>query len=85
MPVIPLTIQAPSSFNPLQFALTGEAEGTVKDTIIDIVPGHGLTKENARTCDTCHGPDGDFDYISLGYSEEQADNLSAKPAPPATE
>lgn len=32
--------------------------------------GHGITKDNAKTCGDCHKLGGDVDFASLGYSEE---------------
>ncbi len=80
VPVIPTTLLAPAEFDPAAFALTGKADGAIQETTINITASHGVTRQGVRTCDTCHGPNGDFDFAGLGYTEEQADSLSAKPA-----
>ncbi len=79
VPLIPARITAPASFNPVDYARTGAVNGSGAVHVAIIVPSHGVTLDNARTCDTCHGPDADFDFVSLGYSEEEADALSARP------
>ena len=83
VPVISGTIFAPQPFNPVEFANSGKAEGTLTETAIRIVPSHGITKDDARTCANCHGPDSDFDFAALGYPAERAAGLSL--AQPKTE
>jgi cytochrome b subunit of formate dehydrogenase len=82
VPILPVTVRAPEDFSPAAFALTGKAEGTMAETTINTIPSHGVTRDSVRTCASCHGPAGDFDFASLGYEETQADNLSARPAEP---
>jgi len=79
MPVLNITVLSPPQLDPVQFAQTSTVTGDVQETVVSIVPSHGVQKGNARTCDTCHGPEGNFDFLSLGYAEEAVDNLSAKP------
>ncbi len=82
VPVVPITLLAPANLDPVVFAQNGSTDGPNQETSVYITSSHGITKDKARTCDTCHGPDGSFDFAGLGYSEEQVDNLLAKPAPP---
>ncbi|MDH3676636.1 MAG: cytochrome c3 family protein, partial [Anaerolineae bacterium] len=78
VPIVPVTILAPEDFSPATFALIGNADGAIQETIVDFIPSHGATRESVRTCATCHGPAADFDFAGLGYEQEQADNLSVK-------
>ncbi len=78
VPVVPLTVRAPAGLDPVTFARSGQADGTIEDTVVNIIASHGVVKDGARTCDTCHGPAGDFDFASLGYDQAQVENLSAK-------
>lgn len=82
VPVIPVIVRAPAGFDPLDFAVTGNAAGQLQEIPVQVVPSHGIAKESARTCDTCHGPDGTFDFAALGYTQEAADQLSAKATEP---
>lgn len=79
VPVIAVNVLAPKNLDPVKFAATGETSGDAEETTLQIIPSHGVNLENTRTCATCHGPESDFDFVSLGYSEEQADQLSATP------
>jgi cytochrome b subunit of formate dehydrogenase len=79
VPILNITVLAPAQPDPIQFAQTSTFTGDVQETVVSIVPSHGVQKDSARTCDTCHGPEGQFDFLSLGYAEEEADNLSARP------
>ncbi|MEW5958552.1 MAG: cytochrome b/b6 domain-containing protein [Chloroflexota bacterium] len=79
VPVQAVTILAPAALEPVEFARSGQVSGAVQETTLTIIANHGMSKENVRTCAACHGSAGDFDFTSLGYSEEQADNLSARP------
>lgn len=76
VPELPTTVLRPEDFDPIEFAETGSISGEVEEYSLDIVLSHGLSLEAVRTCDTCHGPEGDFDFSSLGYDEEQVDRLS---------
>lgn len=78
-PVVTVNVLAPDNIDPVDFAATGKISGDVQETTVQIIPSHGVTLEATRTCATCHGPAADFDFVSLGYSEEQADQLSATP------
>ncbi len=75
VPIIPATILAPANFDALSFAESGKISSSPIEYPTQIVLGHGITKDNARTCGDCHGPDADFDFNSLNYGE-QADSLS---------
>ena len=81
VPVQSVTILAPAEFDPADFARTSQVDGEIQETTTTIIANHGMSKTGVRTCATCHGPEGDFDFASLGYDEEQTDNLSAKPSP----
>ncbi len=83
VPVISGTIRAPQPFNPFEFAADGKISGSFTETAIRIVPSHGITKDDARTCANCHGPESDFNFAALGYSPDRADQLSL--AQPETE
>ncbi len=76
VPVISGTIRAPQPFNPFEFAESGKVDGSLTETAIRIVPSHGITKDDARTCAGCHGPESDFDFAALGYPPELASQLS---------
>jgi cytochrome b subunit of formate dehydrogenase len=67
VPVIPVTVQAPRNFDPLAFAEDGVASGSTDDTPFEFVPSHGVMRGVARTCDSCHGPESNFDFSKLGY------------------
>lgn len=75
VPVIPVTILTPNNFDPVDFAATGNG-GSGMETVTQIVPGHNVTKE-ARTCGTCHGPEGTFDFTALGFNEEAGLSMAA--------
>lgn len=75
VPIITATILAPANFDAVAFAESGKISGSPIEIPTQIVLGHGITKDNARTCGNCHGPDADFDFNSLTY-KEQADSLS---------
>jgi cytochrome b subunit of formate dehydrogenase len=81
-PVLPVTLAAPAQFDPVAFAQTGQAAGVAQDTTVTIVPSHGISKDSTRTCQSCHGPTGTFGFAALGYPEDVADNLSARPSAP---
>jgi len=66
VPVDLVTVQAPRNFDPVAFASDGEAGESPQETTIKFVPSHGITRDSARTCDTCHGPESDFDFSKLG-------------------
>ena len=36
---------------------------------------HGIRREGALTCDRCHGPDGVLDWVTLGYTPDEAAEL----------
>jgi hypothetical protein len=82
VPVRPVTILAPQGFDPSLFALTGDGQGngSSREISAQLTLAHDITKEGARTCANCHGPEGDFDFAGLGYDEEKVSNLSLKPA-----
>jgi cytochrome b subunit of formate dehydrogenase len=80
VPVQSVTILAPAGLEPAEYASSGEGSGSAQETTLTIIANHGMSKENVRTCATCHGPEGDFDFASLGYDEAQADNLSVRSA-----
>ncbi len=82
VPIIPASVLAPSEFDPVDYAATGQVSATAGETAIVISPGHGVIEEGARTCETCHGPEASFNFAALGFDEEQVDKLSAKPAEP---
>ena len=82
MPVLPVKILAPAGFDPIEYGRTGQvAQGELLEIGSGIIPSHGIDKNEVRTCETCHGPEGDFDFGSLGYDEEKASGLSAKKPP----
>ena len=82
VPLVPAKILASADFDPVDYAVTGDASNSNGETAVMVSPGHGVIKEGARTCETCHGPEANFDFGALGFDEEQVDRLSAKPAEP---
>jgi hypothetical protein len=79
IPITALTILAPKDFDPVDYAVTGQVTGQLEKALEEqVVVNHGVTIDEVRTCDSCHGPDSTFDFVSLGYSEERADQLSIK-------
>jgi len=78
VPLLPIKILAPAGFDPANYARTGQVgEGDLLEIETSLIPSHGIIKEDVRTCVTCHGAEGDFDFASLGYDEEKANGLSA--------
>jgi len=80
VPIRLITLRAPEDLEPAPFAATGQAGGSTTETVLEIVPSHGVTMRGARTCDTCHGPNSNFNFASLGYSQEQIDQLTTRSA-----
>ncbi len=80
VPTLSLMMTVPQEFDPVAFAQTGSLDGETEETNTTMIANHGLSRENVRTCASCHGPEGDFDFAGLGFSEEQVDNLSARTA-----
>jgi cytochrome b subunit of formate dehydrogenase len=70
VPVVPVTVQAPRNFDPAAFAQDGAVSGSTEATRLEFVPSHGMMRGSARTCDSCHGPESDFDFSGLGYGGE---------------
>ncbi len=66
VPIQPVKILAPAEFDPADYALIGQADGALVETNISLIPSHGVSKANVRTCVTCHGRESDFDFESLG-------------------
>jgi cytochrome b subunit of formate dehydrogenase len=78
-PLVPATVYGPADLNPATFALDGKASSATEEITANMIASHGIFGDGARTCDSCHGPESDFDFVSLGYEAEQADKLSARP------
>jgi cytochrome b subunit of formate dehydrogenase len=71
VPFLPVTILAPTGFDPINYAQTGQVdEGELLETETGLIPSHGIDKAEVRTCVSCHGPESTFDFGSLGYGEE---------------
>jgi len=70
VPVVPVTVQTPRNFDPVAFTQDGVVSGSTDATTSEFVPSHEIKRGEARTCATCHGPEGDFDFSGLGYGGE---------------
>jgi hypothetical protein len=70
VPVVSVKAQVPRNFDPAVFARDGVVSGSTDTTILEFVPSHSMMRGSARTCDTCHGPESDFDFSGLGYGGE---------------
>jgi hypothetical protein len=67
VPITLVTVQVPRNFDPVTFAREGASGGSTEDTTLKYIPSHGVTRDNARRCDACHGPESDFNFSDLGY------------------
>ena len=86
VPILPVTILAPAGFDPTAYAQTGQVdEGELLEIGTSITPSHGIDKSEVRTCVSCHGPESDFDFESLGYGEDNGLSTSRPPADGAEE
>jgi len=60
VPIIFATILAPDNFDPAVFAISGQVAGPLTEYQIRAEQSHGITKNNVRTCNDCHGRNKDF-------------------------
>jgi len=77
VPINRVAVQVPRNFDPVAFAQDGVVGGSTDTTIVEIVPSHEIKRGEARTCETCHGPESNFDFSGLGYGGE---GMSIQPA-----
>ncbi len=78
VPITSLIVQVPEDFDPVDFAHTGADSGSAPvELTSQFIPSHKVIKEGLD-CGDCHGPEAKMDFLSLGYDEETAGNLSLK-------
>ncbi|MDM8529356.1 cytochrome b/b6 domain-containing protein [Anaerolineales bacterium HSG24] len=64
--VISVTVLAPTDFDPIAFSKTGQTGDSLQEQSYDLtLNGHNVFRDQAQQCDDCHGPDSQFDYLSL--------------------